>query len=189
MATFGVVYDACVLYPAPVRDVLMEIALTRRIRAHWTAEIHEEWISGLLKNEPDHDEAALRRTASLMDEAVPDCLVTNYESLIDDLELPDPDDRHVLAAAIKSGSECIVTANLKDFPDETLEKHGIHKKHPDEFILDFADLYPKKLVSIAKRIRARLTNPPYTAAEYLAILRKAGLSGTASALDESIDLF
>jgi hypothetical protein len=91
----------------------MEIALTGMVRAHWTAENHVEWISALLEKEPRLDEAALKRTASQMDGAVPDCLVTNYESLIDDLELPDPNDRHVLAAAIKSSSECIVTANLK----------------------------------------------------------------------------
>ncbi len=101
MANFTAVFDACVLYPAPLRDLLMSVALTEQFHARWTSEIHDEWVKNLLKQREDLTEAKLQRTVELMNAAVPDCLVENYEGYIDSLELPDLDDRHVLAAAIK----------------------------------------------------------------------------------------
>lgn len=101
MANFAAVYDACVLYPAPLRDLLLRLALTDLFRARWTDRIHEEWIRSVLENRPDLKPEQLERTRQLMNQAVPDCLVTGYEGLIDQLELPDPDDRHILAAAIR----------------------------------------------------------------------------------------
>ncbi|MBO1064311.1 MULTISPECIES: PIN domain-containing protein [Nostocales] len=105
-----VVYDACVLYPAPLRDFLMWLALTDLFQAKWTDKIHEEWINNVLKNRPDLTYKQLERTKNLMNQNVRDCLVTEYEQLIDELELPDADDRHVLAAAIKSDAEIIVSS-------------------------------------------------------------------------------
>lgn len=95
------VYDACVLYPAPLRDFLMWLALSGRFRARWTADIHKEWKRNLLKNRPDLTLEQLDRTSMLMDRAIPDGEVTGYEALIQGLSLPDADDRHVLAAAIR----------------------------------------------------------------------------------------
>jgi hypothetical protein len=92
--------DANVLYPAPIRDILMQLAVEDLFHAKWTADIHREWIEALLRHEPQRDRAALERTRALMDTAVRDALITGYETLIETLELPDPDDRHVLAAAI-----------------------------------------------------------------------------------------
>ena len=97
--------DACVLYPAPLRDLLMYLAQAGLFRARWTEAIHREWIENLLENEPKRDRARLERTRDLMNEAIPDCLVTDYEELIAALTLPDPDDRHVLAAAIRVGGK------------------------------------------------------------------------------------
>jgi hypothetical protein len=85
-------FDANVLYPAPLRDVLMDL-----FRARWSADIHREWIEALLRNEPHRDRGALERTRDLMDSKTRDCLVSGYETLIPSLALPDPDDRHVLA--------------------------------------------------------------------------------------------
>jgi hypothetical protein len=96
---FTAIFDACVLYPAPLRDLLLSLAQTELFRARWTNDIHEEWIRSVLKDRPDLA-PNLQRTRELMDTAVPDCLVTGYQSLIDSLKLPDPQDRHVLAAAI-----------------------------------------------------------------------------------------
>ena len=112
---FVVVFDACVLYPAPMRDILIRLATAGLFAAKWTDRIHDEWTRNLLAQRPDLADA-LERTRSLMDQAVPDCLVEGYESLIEGLSLPDPDDRHVLAAAIRAGAQTIVTINLKDFP-------------------------------------------------------------------------
>jgi hypothetical protein len=90
-----------VLYPAPSRDLLIQLAQMDLFKAKWSADIHREWIEALLRNEPRRDRATLERTRDLMDKAVRDCLVTGYEPLIPALALPDDGgDRHVLAAAI-----------------------------------------------------------------------------------------
>lgn len=117
MATFGAFFDANVLYPSGLRNFLMHLAVTGIFRAHWSAQVHEEWIGNLLKNRPDLTRAKLERTRHLMDNALPDALVTGYEQLIDSIELPDRNDRHVLAAAIRCGASVIVTVNLRDFPN------------------------------------------------------------------------
>ena len=111
MATFTVMYDACVLYPAPLRDFLPRLALTELFRARWTETIHAEWMASVLADRPDLTRAQLERTRALMNAAVPDCLVEGYHSLIAGLTLPDPRDRHVLAAAIRAGAGAIVTFN------------------------------------------------------------------------------
>jgi hypothetical protein len=113
VASFTVIYDACLFYPAPLRDLMIRLAQTRRFHARWTEEIQREWLAALLRNRPELDEAKLQRTTTLINQAVPDCLVTGYGHLIDQLSLPDPNDRHVLAAAIRSGAQVIVTTNLR----------------------------------------------------------------------------
>src|SRR5690606_10197106 len=114
-------YDACVLFPAPLRDLLMHVALTDLYRAKWTDAIHEEWIRSVLNARPDLSRPQLERTRQLMNVHVRDCLVTGYEALIDGVTLPDPKDRHVVAAAIGAGANVIVTFNLKDFPESALK--------------------------------------------------------------------
>lgn len=133
MAKFSAIYDACVLYPAPLRDLLMQLALTDLFKARWTDQIHQEWIEALLRRDK-YDRKVLERTRELMDASVRDAKVSGYEALIEALVLPDPDDRHVLAAAIKAGANAIVTFNLKDFPSDVLSKYGIEAIHPDEFV-------------------------------------------------------
>ena len=153
MATFTALYDACVLYPAPLRDLLMQLALTDLFRARWTDQIHNEWIRNLLANRPELAEQ-LERTRTLMNSHVRDCLVTGYEPLIEGLALPDPDDRHVLAAAIRTRASVIVTFNLKDFPANVLEPLGVESQHPDEFITHLIDLNPAAVCAAAKRQRS-----------------------------------
>lgn len=117
-----VIYDACVLYPAPLRDFLLQLACEGLFRARWTHAIHEEWTRNLLKAHPDLNPKALARTCQLMDRAVPNALIKGHETLIEGLALPDPDDRHVLAAAIHGRAQMIVTFNLKDFPATALKE-------------------------------------------------------------------
>ncbi|MES9881867.1 MAG: PIN domain-containing protein [Sedimenticola sp.] len=119
---YTVIFDACVLYPAPLRDFLLRLSTTGLFSAKWTDRIHDEWIRNLLESRPDLEEK-LSRTRELMNQAVPDSLVAGFESLIENLELPDADDRHVLAAAIRSGAQAIITFNLKDFPDDVLAQY------------------------------------------------------------------
>ena len=117
--------DANVLYPAPIRDIFLQLAASDVIQAKWTADIHREWIEAMLRNEPHRDRAALRRTRDLMDRATRDCLVTGYETLVPTLDLPDPGDRHVLAAAIAGRCDAIVTSHLRYFPNAAVEPSGI----------------------------------------------------------------
>lgn len=116
MASFSAVYDACVLYPAPLRDLLLQLAMTDLFRAHWTADIHKEWMRNVAAHRPDIAPEQLERTRQLMDAHVRDCLVEGYENLIPSIDLPDDDDRHVLAAAIIAEADVIVTYNLRVFP-------------------------------------------------------------------------
>lgn len=111
---FTVVYDACVLYPAPLRDLLMHLALSDMYRARWSDMIHDEWTRHVLANRPDLTPDQLKRTRQLMNAHVRDSLVTGFEYLIPSINLPDPDDRHVVAAALHSGASLVVTFNLKD---------------------------------------------------------------------------
>lgn len=98
---FVVIYDACVLYPAPLRDLLIRLGLTGIVRVRWTEDILDECFRNILEQRPDLKPEALQRTRELMRQAIPDCMVTGHEPLIDGLTLPDDDDRHVLAAAIR----------------------------------------------------------------------------------------
>jgi predicted nucleic acid-binding protein len=175
---FTALLDACVLYPAPLRDLLMSLATADLFRARWSADIHEEWIHAVLKRNADKPHVTrnrLERTRQLMDENVLDAVVTGYEKLIEGLTLPDPGDRHVLAAAIRAGADVIVTFNLKDFPESVLAEFGIHAQHPDGFIGDLLDLDPGAVCGAAKQHRARLKSPPVGVEEYLEALQRQEL--------------
>ena len=178
MANFTVVYDSNVLYPAPLRDLLMRLALTDLFRARWTDEIHEEWMRNVLRNRPDLTQSQIERTRDLMNAHVRDCLVEGYQSLIPALDLPDPNDRHVLAAAIRANASVVVTFNLADFPEEQLAAYGIEAQHPDQFIVHLIDLDREKVCAAAEEQRASLRNPPKTIEEFLDILLRQGLPRT-----------
>lgn len=170
------VLDACVLYPAPLRDLLMHLTLVDAFRARWTEAIHDEWIRNLLVNRPELRPEQLERTRRLMNAHARDALVENYESLIDALDLPDEDDRHVLAAAIHVRAEVIVTFNLRDFPPETLAPYSIYAVHPDEFIMSLLETDADLVRLAAERQWRSLKNPPKSLVEFLEILRHNGLA-------------
>jgi hypothetical protein len=181
-STFTAVYDACVLYPAPLRDFLMWIGLSGRFRARWSAQIHDEWKRNLLRNRPDLTAEQLDRTSNLMDRAIPDALVTGYEPLVGGLTLPDPDDRHVLAAAIRCHASVIVTFNEQDFPTGVLELFGLEAQHPDVFVENLFDLDSAAVVTAAQRQRQQLRNPSMDVDHYLDVLLRQGLTQTVRAL-------
>jgi hypothetical protein len=188
MSQYTALLDANVLYPAPMRDLLMQIASIDLFKAKWSADIHREWIEALLRNDARRDRTALERTRERMDRAVRDCLVTGYEHLIPSIGLPDAGDRHVLAAAIVGRCDVIVTQNLKHFPAAALSPYGIEAQHPDEFLANHLGLAPGLFCSAVAKVRARLTTPPYSVEEYLAILTRQGLVGTVAELAPFSDL-
>ena len=158
------------------------------MRARWTQTIHDEWFRNVLNDNPQLTPERLERTRNLMNEAVRDCLVTGHEELILSLTLPDPDDRHVLAAAIRSGAQVIVTYNLKDFPPRTLSGFDIEAMHPDDFLGCLLDAAPSLICGALKRQRESLRKPPKSVEEFLATLERQGLTQVFARLRESIDL-
>lgn len=188
MANFTAFYDACVLYPAPLRDFLLSLAQTELFRARWSSAVQDEWMENLLRDRADLKREQLMRTRELMDSSVPDGLVTDYEPLIESLTLPDPNDRHVLAAAIRCQAGVIVTINTKDFPAEILARYGIEAQHPDIFISHLMDLDRDAVAWAAREQRNRLRNPPKSVEEFLDALLRQGLTQTTTQLEEMIDL-
>ena len=184
MPVHTVLLDASVLYPAPLRDFLMHLALTDVVRVKWSAQIHQEWIEAVLRVRPDIARNQLERTRTLMDSHILDALVENYEHRIDELWLPDEDDRHVLAAAIEGGCDLIITFNLRDFPDDILAPLGISAQHPDLFCGNLIESSPLAVVAAAFEHRQSLKRPPKGVEEYLAALERQGLPKTAARLRE-----
>jgi predicted nucleic acid-binding protein len=188
MSYYTALLDANILFPAPMRDLFLQLAVTDLFRAKWSADIHREWIEALLSREPHRDRHALEQTRDRMDAAIRDCLVTGYETLIPSLSLPDPDDRHVLAAAILGRCDVIVTQNLKDFPEAVLITYGIEALHPDDFLNNHLHLAPEVFLAAVPKVCARLKNPPFSAQEYLDNLAMVGLKITALELRQYIAL-
>ena len=182
MKDFIVLLDSCVLYPAPLRSLFMYLAVTDLFQARWTLSIHEEWMRSVRNDYPDITQAKLERVRGLMNSHVRNCLVEDYESLIPSLTLPDPDDRHVLAAAIRGGANLIVTFNLRDFPKEVLTPFGIEAQHPDDFVSHLLNQAPAIVCAAVKRQRESLKAPPKTVAEFLDILARQSLPQTAAQL-------
>ncbi|MCX6379008.1 MAG: PIN domain-containing protein [Armatimonadetes bacterium] len=175
------ILDACVLYPAPLRDFFMRLAV-KLYQPKWTDAIHEEWIRNVLKYRPDLTMAQRTRTRELMNRHGGACLVTGYEALIPALSLPDPDDRHVLAAAITANASVIVTFNLSDFPAQTLSAYKTRAVHPDDFAASLYQSEPGQFVELVKLHRQALANPPKEVEEYLATLAQCGLRKTVTLL-------
>lgn len=182
MDRFTALFDANVLYPPTLRNLLMRLALREPFRARWSERIHEEWIIAALDNNPHLDRDRLERTRALMNQHAEDCLVEGYEALVPGLELPDPNDRHVLAAAIRSGADVIVTRNLEDFPETNLRPFGIEAQHPDTFITHLIDLDAGAVVGAAQEHRRALKNPPQEVQTYLAALERQALPQTVAYL-------
>jgi predicted nucleic acid-binding protein len=180
--SFTVVYDACVLYPSTLRDLLIRLAQAGLVRAKWTDEILDEVFDNLEKNRPDLDPQRLHRTRVLMNSAVRDVLVTGYRPLTEALTLPDPGDRHVLAAAVKSGAQAIVTFNLKDFPGTELGRWDVQAVTPDDFVRAQIDLNRDLVYAAVTRIADSWRNPPGTVADVLVRLERDGLIDTVTEL-------
>lgn len=179
--------DACVLYPQMLRDVMITLARAGFYRAKWTAQINDEWVRQLIRRNPDREHQVLR-TRELVNLSLEDCLIENFEHIIETVALPDPNDRHVLAAAIHGRADFIVTLNLSDFPSNVLEAHGIVAQSPDDFLASLTeDAVPQACESM-RTLRKRYRNPAMSAEEFLASLSRKGLNRTVDLLGQRIDL-
>ena len=176
--------DANVLYPALLRDLLLQLAFAGLFQAHWSADIDAEWKRSLLAKRPELA-FQIEATQAMMHRAIPDAAVTGYERHIPEISLPDAGDRHVLAAAIEAGADLIVTFNLKDFPAAALETYGVEALHPDEFLYALAAATPALFLACVRECLGRLTRPPVAAGSYLDMIRRLGLTSTVALLADN----
>ena len=177
---FIVLYDANAIFGNTSRDLLVRVAMARLVQAKWTDAILDELDRSLVKRYNTPPEK-LRQRRERMNRANPDALVEGYENLVEGLTLRDPDDRHVLAAAIKCGAQAIITDD-KDFTVEALSPLGIEPKTPDDFLLDLYDLRPGEVYGCVQQIADSRTRSPQTVDEVIGQLAKCGLIEFAAVL-------
>lgn len=177
---FTCVLDTNVIFPIEIRDILFWFAHYDLFTPKWSDHIFDEWKRVMKRKDIPSDE--IEKRINKAQQAFPDALVTNYEGLINGLSLPDKDDHHVLAAAIKTNANVIVTNNLKDFPAEYLASFGLSVKNADDFITDIIDLNPEKAVEAFKNIVLNRRNPDLDEYQVLDIYRNLGLKDSADYL-------
>lgn len=177
---FIAVLDTNVVYPVIIRDILFWFAYYDLYTPKWSEHIFDEWKRVMLEKGVSEEDANKR--ISKANSAFPDALVNNYKGLINHLELPDEDDRHVLAAALKTNANLIVTNNIKDFPEKYLQSFSLSAKTADDFLTDIIDLNPDQAVAAFKEMVLNKKNPKQDEFEVLNQLRNAGLKDTANYL-------
>ena len=180
------VYDACVLYPFHLRNLLVQCAVDRLVDARWTDEIHDEWIRNLTANDPTIPPNHLRAARDLMNAAVPTATVKAYEAIIPSIVLPDADDRHVVAAAVAAGASVIVTWNVRDFPAAELRRHRLQKLTPDIFLTRLYDQIPDAMIAAVARARRNLRRSKVSSKEFVAALRRQRLTRFVSKIEPNL---
>ena len=174
------VLDTNIIYPIEIRDILFWFAFDELYTPKWSKHIFDEWINVMRrKNVPEKE---ISKRIGWPSKIFPDAMVENYEKLIENLNLPDLKDRHVLAAAIKSNADIIITNNLKDFPKDYLETFGLEAKSADDFLTDTIDLNPEIAIISFRKLVINRKNPNLDAYQVLDGLRKNGLKNTANYL-------
>jgi len=152
------------------------------LRAHWSRKIQDEWKFNLLRNRPGLSPSQIDETIYSMETAIPDALVEPDAALIGSLQLPDPNDCHVLATAIQCRASVIMTFNLRDFPREVLRPFGVEAQHPDDVVARLSLLNRRAVIEVVRKHRAKLIKPRLDADAYLNALRKQGLVQTSKIL-------
>ena len=188
-ARYTVVIDACVFFSMLQSDALMSLCTRGLFAAKWSVRIENEWIRALSEKRPNEIDKINRRRDTMRkvvpDWEVPETAVTRLEPC---LKLPDPGDTHVLAAAIAGHADCIVTANLKDFPSELIDPYGIEIVDPDRFIINQWDLDPIQAIAAFKAMRARWKRPEASPEDFAVAFDRVGLLASAQRLREVAEL-
>ena len=174
MARYAVVLDACVLVPVTLADTLLRVAEHNLYRPLWTSRIIDEAAGAIAEIHPDISRERIRQRFTAMDDAFEDARIEGYEGLIDGVTLPDPDDRHVVAAALQGRGDSIVTANIRHYPESVLDPLNIDVIHPDSFLLDQLDLAPALILDVLYQQAAHTRRPPLSPVDVVARLARAG---------------
>ncbi|UGT58276.1 PIN domain-containing protein [Nocardia asteroides] len=181
---FSVFFDTCVLHPAYLSDTLLRMADAQMFRPLWSAEVLDELRGSLIDRDLPAD--SVDRRIAQMCSAFPDAMVTGYESLVSGMD-NDPKDRHVLAAAVRSGAEVLVTFNIRDFPEHALKAYDLIAITPDEFLLDQLDLYPGLTISTLRVQAAAYRRDPRSVTGLLSILERTGVRVFAAEVRRHLD--
>jgi predicted nucleic acid-binding protein len=187
MTMNSAVLDACVLFSGSLRDFLLRLADDELIYPYWSETIQDEWFRSLIKKRPNLDPEKLKRTRQIMDAHFPRSLVRGYDKFVQEIQLPDVDDRHVLAVAIHVKAKYIVTFNVRDFPTTVLDTYQVGVLSPDDFIMRVIKNDEHPFINTVAKHRAKLTRPPKTVDEYLATLEQQKLHQTVAFLREHKD--
>ena len=173
--------DACVLYPTVMREVTLGCARAGLFEARWSARILEEWARAAAKLGPEQEVFARGEIAALAVD-FPQAIVAAYNGLEARLWLPDPNDVHVLAAAVGGSCDAVLTMNNKDFPGNVLAEEGLFRANPDAFLRGLLEEFPEEVHPIAQRVldqANRLSERPW---EMRALMKKARLPRFGKAL-------
>ncbi|MEO8529468.1 MAG: PIN domain-containing protein [Pseudolysinimonas sp.] len=187
MAIYAATLDACVLVPVSLADILLRLAEKQLFRPVWSERILDEVRRTLRIVHPDLDPAAIERRIWHMTETFPGAVVGNHDHLEAGLELPDPADRHVLAAALRGHCHAIVTANVRDFPNAYLATMDIEAVTTDQFLLNQLDLAPRQVLDSIREMAAATRRPARSTDELLEILGRAGVAGFADEVAQRLD--
>ena len=169
------IFDACILYPFHLRNIVVQAAVDRLVEARWTDAIHEEWIRNLAANAQAIPMERLQITRQLMNDALPTAMVTGYEEYVPAVTLPDPDDRHIVAAAIAAKASLILTWNLRHFPEIELKKFGLQRMTPDEFLSGLFEKAPDLVIGSLANARRNLSKSQVSASDFIRILESQKL--------------
>jgi predicted nucleic acid-binding protein len=179
---FTVVLDANILASALGRNLTLSLAEAGLFRPRWTKDILDETERAIARIIDDPGTA--KRQRGRIDAAFPEACIDGHQMFVDSITLKDPDDRHVVAAAIRTRAAIIVTENRRDFDPGTLEALDIQCLSLDEFVADIIDLAGPEAVATLRTMRARFRNPEMTAEAFVRRLEARGLVNTATLLEE-----
>jgi predicted nucleic acid-binding protein len=169
---FPAFFDTCTLYGSTLNDLLLWLAEGGAFRPLWSEGVMTELRKNLV--EAGHAPALVDKRVGTMRAAFPDAMVDGYEELIDGMTC-DEKDRHVLAAAVRANAEVLVTFNVRDFPSGSVDAYDIEIVHPDVFLLDQLDLYPRLTLDTVRRLVEIYDAPPVSVNELLEMLDRSGV--------------
>jgi len=180
------VFDSCILYPFHLRNIIVQAAVDRLVEARWTDEIHDEWIRSLMVQVPAIPMERLQITRQLMDSALPTATISGYEEHIPRVTLPDPNDRHIVAAGITANASHVLTWNLRHFPANELKKFGLRRATPDAFLSGLFDIFPDLVINSLANARWNLSKTRVSAPDFIDILARQKLVQVAKQVEKHV---
>lgn len=177
--------DACALVPIATCDTMLRMADAGAFQPLWSARVIEEALRALSRIHSSVEPNRLQNRFTSMNQAFRHALVSGWEPLEASIRLPDPDDRHVVAAALRGRADVVVTENVRDFPHSMLSRLGLEAIRVDDFLLRLLEDHPKTTRHVLAEQATALSNPRVSTSELLLMLERAGAPAFAAAVRSS----